>query len=79
MLQTTQHPRDEAVTAVWHNVQIESTPPLPEMGHDLPCWWTIRPCRPAEWLVLLLIKARETNPGQTTTRKQVRIYTICHM
>ena len=39
-----------------------------------------RPCTPAGWQAMLLIKAGnvETNPGPTTTRKQVGICDICH-
>ena len=39
-----------------------------------------RSCGPAGWLALLLIKAGdvETNPGPTTTQKQVWICDICH-
>ena len=39
-----------------------------------------RPCGSAGWLALLLIKASdvETNPGPTTTDKQVWICDICH-
>ena len=39
-----------------------------------------RPCGPAGWLALLLIKAGdvETNPGPTTTHKQVWICDIYH-
>ena len=42
--------------------------------------WASRPCGPAGWLAMLLIKAGdvETNPGPTTTRKQVWICDICH-
>ena len=39
-----------------------------------------RPCGPTGWLAMLLIKVGdvETNPGPTTTRKQIWIYDICH-
>ena len=39
-----------------------------------------RSCGPAGWLPMLFIKAGdvETNPGPTTTRKQVWICDICH-
>ena len=39
-----------------------------------------RTCGPAGWLAMLLIKAGdvETNPGPTTTRKQVWFSNICH-
>ena len=38
-----------------------------------------RPCGPDGWLALLLIKACdiETNPGLTTTHKEVWIFDIC--
>ena len=44
-------------------------------------FWAIRPCEPTGWLAMLLVKAVdvETNPGPTTTRKQVWIYDICHI
>ena len=43
-------------------------------------FWAIRPCGPAGWLAMFLIKAGdvEINPGPTTTRKQVWICDICH-
>ena len=43
-------------------------------------FWASWPCRPAGWLAMLFIKAGnvETNPGPTTTRKQVWICDICH-
>ena len=42
-------------------------------------FWASRSCEPAGWLALLLIKAGdvETNPGPTTTHKQVWICDIC--
>ena len=55
----------------------------PHIGHKLLCklcrplppqQWRIRPCGPARWLALLLIKAgdAETNPGPTTTSLDLR-------
>ena len=46
-----------------------------QWGPDLPFFWASRPCGPPGWLALLLIKAGdvETNPGPTTTQKQVWI------
>ena len=43
-------------------------------------FWASRPCGPAGWLSLLLIKADdvETNPSPTTTHKEVWICDICH-
>ena len=60
-------------------VQIVSTPPTPAMGARL-LFLASRPCRPAGWMAMLLIKAGnvETNPGPTTTHKQVWICDICH-
>ena len=65
-LQTTQPTRGGDVTAVWQTL--------------LPFFWANRPCGLAGWLAMLLIKAEdvETNPGSTTTRKQVWICDICH-
>ena len=54
--------------------------PLPAMWARLPFSWGGLPCGPAGWLAMLLIKAGdvETNPGPTTTHKQVWICDICH-
>ena len=62
------------------DVQIVSKPPAPAKGSDLAFVWAIRPCGPAGWLALPLIKAVdvETNPGPTATHKQVWICYICH-
>ena len=51
-----------------------------QWGPDLPFFCASRLCGSGGWLALLLIKAGyvETNPGPTTTRKQVWIYDICH-
>ena len=43
-----------------------------------PFVWASRPCGPAGWLEMVLIKAGETNSGQSTTHKQVWICDICH-
>ena len=53
--------------------------PPPAMGVRLP-FLASRPCGPAGCLAMLLIKADdvETNPGPTTTYKQVWICDICH-
>ena len=61
-------------------VQIVSTPPAPSNGGPITLFWASRPCGPTGWLAMLLIKAGdvETNPGPTTTRKQVWICDICH-
>ena len=50
------------------------------MGARLPFFWASWQCGPAGWLAKLLIKAGdvETNPGPTTSRKQVWICDICH-
>ena len=47
---------------------------------DLPFFLESRPCRPDGWLALHLINAAdvETNPGRTTTHKQVWIFAISH-
>ena len=54
--------------------------PPPAMAPDLPFFWACRPCGPAGWLALLLMKAGdvETNQDPTTTHKQVRVCDICH-
>ena len=59
-------------------VQIVSTPPAP--CNPITGLWASRSCVPAGWLGMLLIKAGdvETNPGLTTTHKQVCICDICH-
>ena len=61
-------------------VQIVSTTPAPSNGGPNTVFWASRPCRPAGWLAMHLIKAGdvETNPGPTTTHKQVWIGDICH-
>ena len=53
--------------------------PPPSMGCRFTVLGEIRPCRPNGWLALLLIKAGdvETNPGHTTTHKQVWLCNIC--
>ena len=79
-LQTTQPTRGGAVTAVWQTLCKLCRPlPPPAMGALLP-FFASWPCGPAGWLAMLLIKAGnvETNPGPTTTRKQVWICDICH-
>ena len=61
-------------------MQIVSSPAAPSNGGPITVLLASRPCGPAEWLAILLIKAGdvETNPGPNTTRKQVSIYDICH-
>ena len=61
-------------------VQIVSTPPAPSNGCPIKKFWGSQPCGPAGWLAMLLIKAGdvETDPGPTTTRKQVWICDVCH-
>ena len=62
-LQTTQPTRGGAVTAVWQTLRKLCRPlPPPAMGT---CFGASRPCGPAGWLAMLLIKASdvETNPG----------------
>ena len=51
-----------------------------QWGTDYRFFWASRPCGPAGWLAMLLIKSGdvETNPGPTTTRKQVWICDICY-
>ena len=46
----------------------------------LPFFGASRPCGPAGWLAMLLVKAGdvETNPAPTATYKQVWICDICH-
>ena len=69
-LQTTQPTSGGAVTSVWQIVS---------MGARLP-FLASRPCGPAGWLAMLLIKAGyvETNPGPTTLNKRVWICDICY-
>ena len=56
--------------------------PLPpqQLEPDYRYFWASRPCGHAGWLAILLINAGdvESNPGPTTTRKQVWICDICH-
>ena len=61
-------------------VQIVSTPPAPQQWGTDYRFWASRPCGLAGWLAMLLIEVVdvETNPGPTTTRKQVWICDICH-
>ena len=55
------------------SVQIVSNPPTPSNVGPIYRFWEGRPCGPAGWLALLLIKASdvETNPGPNTTHKQI--------
>ena len=81
VLQTTQPTRGGAVTALWQTLYKLCRPlPPTAMGDRLPFFGQARPCGPAGWLAMLLIKARdvETNPGPTTIRKQGCICDICH-
>ena len=69
------------ITAVLANFcanYVETSRPE-QWRHDLP-FLESRPCGPDGWLALLLIKAGdvETNPGPTTTHKQVWIFDIRH-
>ena len=77
-LQTTHPTSGGAVTAVINCCAncLETSRPQ-QMGAR---FWTSRPCGPAGWLALLLIKTGdvETNPGPTNTHQQVRICDICH-
>ena len=61
-------------------VQIVSKPPAPSNGNPTSRLWTSRQCGPAGWLVLPLIKEGDvqTNPGPTTTHKQVLMFDIGH-
>ena len=61
-------------------VQIVSTPPAHSNGGLITVFWASQSCGSTGWQVMLLIKAGdvETNPGPTTTRKQVWICNICH-
>ena len=73
--------RGAAVTAVWQTaVQIVLIPSAPAMGACLLYHFFGKQVMRTHSLALLLIKAGdvETNPGPTTTRKQVWIFNICH-
>ena len=76
----TAHTRWSCHSGLANPVEIVSTPPVPSNGDPITVFWASRPCGPAGWLAMLLIKAGdvETNPGPTTTRKQVWICDICH-
>ena len=70
--QTAQPTSGGAVTADTNgcaNCVVASRPQ--QWGHVLPIFLASRPCGPAGWLALLLIKDGdvETNPGPTTTHK----------
>ena len=54
--------------------------PFPALGARFTVFLANRSCRPSRWLALLLIKAGDvkTNPGPTTTHKEVWICDICH-
>ena len=54
--------------------------PPPAMAARFTVFWANRPCGPARWLALLLIKASdvETNPGPITSHKRVSICDICY-
>ena len=73
-IQTTHPTCGGAVTAV---CKLSRPLPSPAM---VARFWVSRSCGPAGWLAMLPIKAGdvETNPGPTTTRKQVWICDICH-
>ena len=79
-LQTTQSTGGGAVTAIWQTLCKLCRPPAPSNWGIINVFWASRPCRPTGWLAMLLIKADdvETNPGPTTTCKQVWICDICH-
>ena len=74
-------PNDTAYTAGWQTL-CKLCQPLPpqKWGLDYRFLGASQPCGPTGWLEILLIKVVdvETNPGQTTTRKQVWICDICH-
>ena len=41
-----------------NTVQIVSTPPAPNNGGPITVFWGSRPCEPAGWLAMLLIKSQ---------------------
>ena len=78
---TTQPTRGGAVTAVCQTLfKLCRALSPPVIGPRLPFFLASRPCGPAGWLAMLFINAGddETNPGPTTTCKQVWICDICH-
>ena len=79
-LQTTQPTRGGAVIAVWQALYKLFIPSRPQQWGPDYRFWASRPYGPAGWLAMLPIKAGdvETNPGPTTTHKQVWICDICH-
>ena len=77
MLQTTQPIGSGSVTAVSNCcANCDETSRPQQSWSDLPFL-----CKPARWLALILIKAGdvETNPGPTTTHKQIWIWDIFHI
>ena len=66
-LETTQPTHSGAIIAIWKT----AVPIVSDSRAFYRFFWASRPCGPARWLELLLIKAGdvETNPGPTTTRK----------
>ena len=80
-LQTTQPTSGAAVTSDTNCcANYVETSPSPAMGARFTVLWASRPCGPAGWLALLLIKGGdvETNPGPTTSHNRVWIYYICY-
>ena len=61
-------------------VQILLISPVPSNGSRFTVFWSSRPCGPAWWLALLLIKVGdvETNPSPITKLKKVWICDIYH-
>ena len=72
------HNLQEVVTTVVTNCVENSC--TQQWGSDLPFLGESRLCRPAGWLAVLFITMVhvETNPGPTTTHKQVWVCNICH-
>ena len=63
-----------------NDVQIVSNLPVPSNGDPIYRFLASRPCGPAGWLALFLIKTGdvETNPGPTTSNKWVWMCDICY-
>ena len=80
LLKETAYTRWSCHSGLANPVQIVSTPPATSNGGPITVFCASRPCGSAGWLAMLLIKAGnvETNPGPTTTGKQVWIRDICH-
>ena len=76
-----QAPKDTVYSGMANPVQTVSTTPAPCNGCPITVFWASRPCGPAVWLAMLLIKATdvETNPPDPHQHcRHPRTLTISH-